>query len=161
MNKELLHQAIIKALIDKHDIAYQATQTAIQSATDKENIPEHKYDTLSLEAAYLVHGQAQRVEQSLKELQRFKSLSVKSFAAQDEIGLTALVELYDLNLDTSKWFFLSPVAGGLAIQFEQRDIQLITNESPLGKLLYGKQLGDELELNIAGNHKYYEIVTLL
>ncbi|WP_105903076.1 GreA/GreB family elongation factor [Vibrio gangliei] len=160
MNKELLHQVIIKALIDKHDIAYQATETAMKSATDKENIPEHKYDTLSLEAAYLAHGQAQRVEQSLQDLQRFKALPVKTYSERHEIDLGAYIELLDVEREIVKWFFLSPVAGGLTVEFDGRTVQLLTKESPLGKRLYRKQVGDEVELNIGGKNTCYEIVTV-
>ncbi|TVO34805.1 GreA/GreB family elongation factor [Vibrio algivorus] len=160
MNKEDLHQAIIKALIDIHDVAHQATQTAISTATDKQNIPEHKYDTLSLEAAYLAHGQAQRVNQCLQDIQAFKALPIKSLSHQDPIHLGALVELYEEQTDINKWFFVSPVAGGLMLDFEGQTIRMITLDSPLGKVLKNKRLGDEFELNIAGKERGYEVVAL-
>lgn len=160
MNKETLHQAIIKALINIHDDAHQATQTAISAATDKQNIPEHKYDTLSLEAAYLAHGQAQRVQQCLQDIQTFKALPIKSLSSQDPVHLGALVELYEEQADINKWFFVSPVAGGLTLEFEGQTIQMITLDSPLGKALKNKRLGDEFELNIAGKERCYEVVAL-
>lgn len=160
MNKETLHQAIIKALINIHDVAHQATQTAISAATDKQNIPEHKYDTLSLEAAYLAHGQAQRVQQCLQDIQAFKALPIKNLSRQDPIHLGALVELYEEQADINKWFFVSPVSGGLTLEFEGQSIQMITLDSPLGKALKNKLLGDEFELNIAGKTRCYEVVAL-
>lgn len=160
MNKELLHQAIIKALIDVHDVAHQATQTAISAATDKQNIPEHKYDTLSLEAAYLAHGQAQRVQQCLQDIHTFKALPIKVFSEDDGINLGALVELYEEEGDYHKWFFVSPVAGGLSFAFDGLFVQMITLDSPLGRALKNKLVGDECELTIAGKQKCYEVVTL-
>lgn len=160
MNKEFLHQAIIKALIDIHDVAHQATQTAISAATDKQNIPEHKYDTLSLEAAYLAHGQAQRVQQCLQDIHTFKALPIKAFLEDEGINLGALVELYDEEGDYHKWFFVSPVAGGLSLDFNGLPVQMITLDSPLGRVLKDKLAGDECKLTIAGKLKCYEVVTL-
>lgn len=160
MNKEYLHQEIIKALIDIHDVAHQATQTAISAATDKQNIPEHKYDTLSLEAAYLAHGQAQRVQQCLQDIHTFKTLPIKAFSQDDGVNLGALLELYDEELGSNKWFFVSPVAGGLSLDFNGLTVQMITLDSPLGRALKNKFVGDECELTISGKPKYYEVVTL-
>ena len=59
-----LCDAILLALEEKLSIARSSTQRAIDAATDEETIPEHKYDTLALEASYLAHGQALRVQES-------------------------------------------------------------------------------------------------
>lgn len=161
MNKELLHQAIIKVLMDVHEAAHQATQMAIHTATDKENVPEHKYDTLSLEAAYLAHGQAQRVQQCLLDIHTFKALPIKSLSCQGFIQLGALVEVYDVQFGGNKWFFITPVAGGMNVVFDDKDIQLITLDSPLGSTLKNKREGDECELQIAEHQKCYEVIRIL
>lgn len=156
----MLHQVITKALIRLHDVAHQATQTAIKTATDKENIPEHKYDTLSLEAAYLAHGQAQRVEQCLQDIRSFKALIPQTYSQDDEIGLGALVELYDVQQECSKWFFISPVAGGLNVEFNHKTIHLITLASPLGQSMNKKYVDDDFVLKVGENSKNYEVIRL-
>ncbi|MFI3277040.1 MAG: transcription elongation factor, partial [Vibrio sp.] len=52
MNKSELRQIIIEQLETRLRIAQSATQRAIDAATDEETVPEHKYDTLALEASY-------------------------------------------------------------------------------------------------------------
>ncbi len=66
MNKADLVQIIIQQLEDKLHVAHASTQRAIDAATDEETVPEHKYDTLALEASYLAHGQAMRVQEVKK-----------------------------------------------------------------------------------------------
>ncbi|WP_017026076.1 GreA/GreB family elongation factor [Vibrio rumoiensis] len=160
IDKTMLHHVIVEKLTHLHSVALSATQTAIDTATDQENAPEHKYDTLSLEAAYLAHGQAQRLQQCAKDINTFKSLPIKHFSEEDLCSLGALIEVNDEN-DEHKWFFISPVAGGLRFDFNGILIQLVTSESPLGKGLVKSRVGDEFDMNIADHQKTYEIMTLL
>lgn len=160
INKSLLHEHIIIELTRLHAFAQSATQTAIDTATDQENVPEHKYDTLSLEAAYLAHGQAQRLQQCAEDIQTFNALPIKEFVDEDKCSLGALVEVLDES-DNYKWFFISPVAGGLKLQFLDHLIQLVTPQSPLGQALLKNGLGDEFEMVIGDTVKTYEVVTLL
>ncbi|MGO1189243.1 MULTISPECIES: GreA/GreB family elongation factor [Vibrio] len=160
INKMALHQQITHELTQRHAVAASATQTAIDTATDQENVPEHKYDTLSLEAAYLAHGQAQRLQQCAADIHSFKSSPVKAFLGTDLCTIGALINVID-EIGVDKWFYISPVAGGLRFHFDGILIQLVTPESPLGKALMKNRVGDEFEMNIAENKKIYEIVTLL
>ena len=54
--------AILHQLQQDLAVAAAASQQAHDSATHTENVPENQYDTLALEAAYLAHGQSQRIE---------------------------------------------------------------------------------------------------
>lgn len=160
IDKTILHQEIIKKLELVYASALAATQTAIDTATDKENVPEHKYDTLSLEASYLAHGQAQRLQQCLRDLHSFKDLAVKNCLDSDSVSIGALVKLLGDDEKCEKWFFLSSVAGGLSVQTSSIMVQLITPESPLGKALMGKSVDDEVVINIANHTKCYEIMSI-
>ncbi|MBD1572380.1 transcription elongation factor [Vibrio sp. S17_S38] len=156
IDKTILHQEIIKKL----ELVYASALAATQTATDKENVPEHKYDTLSLEASYLAHGQAQRLQQCLRDLHSFKDLAVKNCLDSDSVNIGALVKLLDDDEDSYKWFFLSPVAGGLSVQFSNIIVQLITPESPLGKTLMRRAVDDEIVIKIATHTKCYEIMSI-
>ncbi|MGO2507922.1 MAG: GreA/GreB family elongation factor [Vibrio hibernica] len=160
IDKAILHQDIIRKLEAVYGAALAATQTAIDTATDKENVPEHKYDTLSLEASYLAHGQAQRLQQCLRDLHSFKELPVKNWLDSDRVSIGAMVKLLGDDEKCEKWFFLSPVAGGLSVQFSSIMVQLITPESPLGKALMRKSVDDEVVINIANHTKCYEIMSI-
>lgn len=62
MNKQMLLDDIQEKLKLTLQAATEAAMRAYNTATDDENVAENQYDTLALEASYLAHGQAQRVE---------------------------------------------------------------------------------------------------
>lgn len=154
MNKLELRQTILSLLQHKHAVAISSAQRAIESATDEETVPEHKYDTLALEASYLAHGQAMRVQESEQEIQMMSDLALPE--SPDKVGLGCMVELIDAD-DQSRWFFIAPCSGGLKVEFEQQSIMLVTFDSPLGKALKAKQTGDEVEYQVGQQRHCYEI----
>ncbi|MBA5763327.1 transcription elongation factor [Vibrio sp. 404] len=158
MDKQIITAAIISALEAKLSIALAATQRAIDAATDEETVPEHKYDTLALEASYLAHGQAMRVQECEQELNVFRNLKVRSFEEQ-AIAVGAYVELED-EQEVLKRFFISPCAGGLEVSYQNHPVYLLTTLSPLGKVLKGKLEGDEVLLSIADKSMTYQVVTV-
>ncbi|WP_194437508.1 transcription elongation factor [Vibrio fluminensis] len=158
MDKQTILDAIVVALEDKLEIARSSTQRAIDAATDEETVPEHKYDTLALEASYLAHGQAMRVQECENELNLMRQLQLRDFE-QQAIAVGAYVELED-EQGAVKRFFIAPCAGGLAVQHQQVSIYLLTTQSPMGKLLKGKYQDDEVELSIGGKSTAYAIVTV-
>jgi len=159
MNKSLLHKKIIDALEQVHQGAVDAAKRAHESATDDENGAENKYDTLGLEAAYLAHGQSQRVAQCEADLLAFKKLPVIDFTDQLAASPGALITLID-EQSIEQSLFLGPAAGGLKLRFMVRDVMLITPMAPLGKALCGCRVGDEVEVNVARQNKYYQIIDL-
>ncbi|PMH41137.1 transcription elongation factor [Vibrio sp. 10N.286.49.B3] len=159
MNKSDLRQIILQKLTEKHRIALAATQTAIDDATDDETIPDNKYDTLALEAAYLAHGQGQRVLDCEQDIRHFNDLVLRDFSNDEPIAMSALVELIDNN-DVEHWFFMGPSSGGIAVEFMQNRVSILTFQSPLGQALRGKCVGDEVEIMIGTNQKYYEVISI-
>lgn len=53
MDKELFIITIIDHLNRDRHLLLQAAQTAHQAATDPENLPDNKYETLALESSYV------------------------------------------------------------------------------------------------------------
>jgi len=159
MDKSLLLKHIIDELKNVHQAAVDAATRAYETATHEENAPEHKYDTLSLEASYLAHGQAQRVAECEDDLAKYDKLEAKVFTNQDTIALGCLVHLIDEN-DIDKYVFLGPAAGGLKLTFEGREIIVVTPSAPLGDTLSGQQVDDELEVHIGDDRKIFDIVEL-
>ncbi|WP_305844875.1 hypothetical protein [Photobacterium leiognathi] len=68
MNKQMLLDDIQEKLTLTLQAATEAAMRAYNTATDDENVAENQYDTLALEASYLAHGQAQRVEECKADL---------------------------------------------------------------------------------------------
>ena len=158
MNKFELLQTILLEMEKSLVIAQSATQRAIESATDEETVPEHKYDTLALEASYLAHGQAMRVEECERELSVMKQMQLPKNAESAMLG--CLVSLLDDN-DQSQYFFIAPCSGGLKIDYQEQRVMLVTLNSPLGKALKGKSVGDEVDYQVGQKSFYYQIDTII
>ncbi|QWV93514.1 GreA/GreB family elongation factor [Geomonas oryzisoli] len=146
---------IIERLARDLSVLSTAAKTAHEAAIHEENIPDNKYDTLSLEASYVAQGQANRAQELKHALQAYQRLPLQPFREQDSIRLTALVTLEDEEGKT-KTFFIGPQEGGLKLQLDGEEILVITAGSPLGKELIGKSLGDQVELG----SNCYDIVDL-
>lgn len=150
-----MHQLITARL--SHDLAVfaAAARTAHEAAIHEENIPDNKYDTLSLEASYVAQGQANRAQEIKRALQEYQALSLQEFDDETPIRLTALVTL-EAEDGSSKNVFIGPLEGGLKIQLEGEEILVITAGSPLGAALIGKCVGDEVRIGPTA----YQIVAL-
>ena len=146
IDKPTLHKLIEEQILSTINNAITAASQAYETATHKENKAENKYDTLGLEAAYLAEGQSKRVLELEQSLASFQHLEIKHYKNDMEIGLSALVCLASNNAE-SKYMFISPVAGGTLIQYQDLNIVLITPSSPLGTALINSMLGDEISLN--------------
>ena len=156
VDKQRLLKLIIEQLKNDHRLLLQAATAAHAAATHAENIPDSKYETLSIEASYIAQGQANRAQEILLAIESFRSLEPKEFPADCSIRLGALVLLEDDN-QQQRLLFLGPAAGGLKLNYEASEIMVITPESPLGENLLGKKRGDEFELRTAGKLREYVI----
>ncbi|OAN11128.1 hypothetical protein A3K86_19365 [Photobacterium jeanii] len=166
MNKQALIEQIIEQLTLTHQTAVDAAQRAHETATNEENAPENEYDTLSLEAAYLAHGQSQRVAECIADLQAFKALDFANPMTQQQVILGSLVELADED-DKAKWVFFGPSAGGLKLQMPSEEnanaiieVTVVTPSSPLGKELLNRAVDDEVELTICDKKTFFDIIAL-
>ncbi len=163
MNKHALLEQIIAQLAITHQTALDAAKRAHETATNEENTPENEYDTLSLEAAYLAHGQSQRVAECAADIQAFKALDHSNPRTLQQVILGSLVELVDEN-DQTKWVFFGPGAGGLKLQMsnssENIEITVVTPSSPLGQELLNRKVDDEVELTIGDKKTFFDIIAL-
>lgn len=157
MNKSDLRQIILNKLEQRLQVALSATQRAIDAATDEETVPEHKYDTLALEASYLAHGQAIRVQECEDDIRSYRELV---FRESESITMTSYLVVVDED-DNEKHFFIGPKAGGLSVKWEGNDVSILTVNAPLGQALMGKKVGDEAEFNVSGTSYIYEVLRIL
>ena len=140
-----------------------AAAAAHDAATHSENKPENKYDTRGLEASYLAGAQEARASQLQVALDLLKGTIPRTFSSRDAVDLTALVELS--SDDSSSWYFLVQVAGGYMLHIGSEDIHQpvlsLTPQTPLGRALAGKRIGDEVIVRTDKGEKEYEIVRLV
>ena len=159
MNKALLIQTIIDRLNHDRQLLLQAAKAAHQAATDPENLPDNKYETLALESSYLAQGQANRAQEITRALELYRNLTVRRFTSDDQVYLSALVVI-ESGRGIRRSLFLGPAAGGLKVEFNDYVVVVITPESPLGKDLLGKEIGDVVEIAVDGSLIAYELIEL-
>lgn len=157
MEKDLILRRIVENLSKDLAVLLQAAKTAHEAAVHEENIPDNKYDTLSLEASYIAQGQANRAQEIRAALEAYRSLSLHPFEEGSAIRLTALVTL-EAEDGTTKTVFIGPEAGGLKVKEDGREVILITPHSPLGRELIGKVAGDAVEMRLGQAGKEFEIL---
>jgi transcription elongation GreA/GreB family factor len=155
MNKEQILIEIRKSLDLKLKLAKAAVMEAYETATDRENVAENKYDTKGLEASYLVQGQARRLEELDRSVSAFREMSIP---AENSLSIQ-LGTLICVEIDAKKTFlFVGPQAGGLKVEVGGEEILVITPYSPIGKSLTGRKEGDVIEIAIGRKKKKYEII---
>ena len=135
--------AIRMALQKEFDSFQRASRQSRQDGNDEESKADSKYNTQSTEANYLADGQAKRAEEVVQAAAIYDSMEFRNFDHHDSIEVGALVELDIKN--QSHWFFLGPAYGGLELYLDEKEITVITPESPLGAQLIGRHVGGEID----------------
>lgn len=158
MNKKKLILFLTNKIAEELAAITQAAKNTYDVATNEDNKPENKYDTRSLEASYLAGAQAERVADMKEVLAIFENLPIKDFTEASKIMTTALVQVS--HNDKLSFVLIMPKGGGQSVLFEHKPIQVITPESPLGKALIGRQLGDFVEVQAKGKPIEYEIISV-
>jgi hypothetical protein len=141
--KEEIVELIRAELRARLDRLAKAAKAAHAAATDPGSKAESKYDTRSLEESYLATGQARQVKVLGETLRAFENLRLKDFSAGEEIAAGALAEVE--RDGAVMLFLLAPASGGLEIDFQGREITLLSPESPLYQNLLGNRKGDTLD----------------
>jgi hypothetical protein len=138
--------------------AAQSQQRTQSGATHEESRPENDKDTRALESSYLARGQAQRVVELSQALAKLAALQLRDFDAATPIVLSALVVLDEG--ERSLVCFLAPVGGGLELTLDARQVRVLTPESPLGRALLGRRVGDDIEVRTPQGLREYAIAAI-
>ncbi len=144
MNKSALRTAILRELRDELARQTQAAVLARDEAISEESQPENKWDTHSQEAAYLAEGQARQVIEVGKSIELYDAMALPDCSPTAPIAIGAVVGVASRAGTT--WYLVGPRAGGVAIEVEGRKILVITPQSPLGRQLVGKRVGESITL---------------
>lgn len=156
MNKPDLIKKIVAQLAGGLELYYHAARAARDEATHEQNKAENKYDTRGLEASYLARGQSRQAAETEKDIQQFESLAVRPFEPKEPIALGALVELE--SKDGRSFYFIGPRAGGTEVVHDEKEVLVITAQSPLGQQLLGKKQGDRFLFPAAAKGNNYRVV---
>lgn len=158
MNKRALIQKIVAKLVSELEVYFRAAQASRAEATHEQSKAESKYDTRGLEASYLARGQSKQAAEIEAAIAEFEKLEVRKFAAGDGIDVGALVELQADGETT--FYFIGPRAGGTEVEHDQKEILVITPQSPLGAQLMEKKAGERPQLLLAGRKQPARIASV-
>ncbi len=157
LDKAAIVRLIVEQLNTNLAMLMNAAKSAHEVATGEENVADNKYDTLSLEASYLAQGQANRAQSLRLAIDRYQHLPIQMFDEDSPIAVTALVTL-EAEDGSHMTVFLGPHSGGLTVEENGREVVVITPNSPLGKGLIGKFLGDTIERRVDDVKTELEII---
>jgi hypothetical protein len=161
VNRAQLLEQIISHLEDSLKLSIGAAEQDHETATHSENVAENRYDTLGLEAAYLAHGQSQRVVAGEVDIVSFKAL--RDLQHSESIAMGSLVALANESADEDdkpQLLFIGPAAGGLKLAIDQNEIVVITPSAPLGQALMGHFVHEEIEFSAAGKTNIFDITAI-
>ena len=143
--KSLVRDRIVAELQREHALQLRAAQTSRDEAISEESRPENQYDMHSQEAAYLAEGQARLAAELAENIELYRTLSFPPVTGEN--APAALGSLVATESGASRhWYFLGPRAGGLELRVEGFDVLVLTPNSPLGRELLGKRVGDTVRL---------------
>jgi transcription elongation GreA/GreB family factor len=156
LDKHVLLRALVEALERDLAKAVQAQRLTQSGATHEESKPENDKDTRALESSYLARGQAKRVLELRDELASVKLMEARAFDPSTPIALSAVVELGSDEGNVIYW--LVPGGAGARLDVGEHSVRIVTPQSPLGRSLLGKRLGDTFDVRTPTGLHEYEVV---
>jgi len=160
VNKQNLLKQLLEQLQQEIDATMAAVNEAHALASHEQSKPENQYDTLALEAAYLAHGQSERIAELQRQVLLLNHFEFVDYDESSRISVGALVFIEDEN-NESQWLWLLPIAGGIVLTSGDLLVRTITPEAPLAKKLVGNYIDEEFVLNLGHTNKQFEILELL
>lgn len=158
MDKTKLLESMREQLEQDRLVLIEATQATYEAATHEESKPENEYDTRGLEASYLAGAQSKRVGEIEEALLVCAQITLRNFGPQDAVAPTAVVEL---DSDGKRSFvFLMPKGGGMTLKQDNKSIQVVTGQSPLGEALLGLKVGGVAVVETGRQEKEYEVIKI-
>ena len=153
-----LVQKLVGSLRAERDTADRLARDTAEAANHPEARPENDKDTRKLELSYLAQGQAARARELDSTINALLSQPPRAFEPDEAIALGALVVLE--SADKLERVLICSGGGGASVEDEQGAVRIVTPEAPLGRALFGKTAGEELELVVAGRKRELLIVSV-
>lgn len=157
MNKQALLNQFVNLIQADLEVAKKAALHAYEAAIHEESKPEDPYDTRGLEASYLAGAQSNRAAELEELLAIYRNVDIKEFSKKDIIASTAVIELHSEE-GKQTFCLMMPKGGGMSVKFDDKQIQVVTPQSPLGRAMLGKLVGDDIDVRVQNAVREYEII---
>ena len=88
----------------------------------------------------------------------FRNFPLRNFKPEEAIGLGALVSL---KLGQKKaLYFVAAHGGGISVQFDGEMVHVITTQSPIGDAVFGRKVGEIVEVEAQNAVREYEVLEI-
>jgi transcription elongation GreA/GreB family factor len=125
-----------------------ASQRATQEgAVHEETRAEGAKDTRATEASYLARGLAERAESLRSDLERLDAFAPALLDGTEPAQPGALVRIEEEGRGDSVYFLL-PFGGGESVTLDGSTIRVISPLSPIGRMLVGRERGEEFSIDL-------------
>ena len=159
MNKTAVRDQILLQLRKELALQTQAAQLSREEAISEESRPENQYDMHSQEAAYLAEGQARLAAEIAANIVLYETLTIPATASDVLVALGAAVAVK--NAERTVWYFIGPRSGGLELDVDGVPVLVLTPQSPLGRQLMGKRVGDSVRVQTHGGFVSHHIAEII
>lgn len=143
MNKENIKQTVMGKLEEKLCLMSSFYETSRNDVLEAEGRMKTRYDSMRTESAFLADAQVKRINSMKDELTALRRLEVIS--PRERVFLGSLVEICDYEIDEKRLYFVLPAGGGLKIDYEGKEILVVTSQAPICKAFLGKEVGDDFQ----------------
>jgi len=162
-HREETKRGLLRALLLQVDeeiaTMTRAHDDARRAATHEEARPENDKDTRALEASYLAAGQAARVAELQLASKVLGGLELRVLPEGAAASATAVVTVEDDD-GTRTTFFLVPHGGGAKLALGGQTVHALTPQSPMGKAVLGRTVGESFELRTKAGARELAIVEI-
>jgi transcription elongation GreA/GreB family factor len=152
-NKARVRAALLDKLEERIEVMKTSAETTREGATHEESRAENDKDTRGLEASYLARGQAKRVVELQDDLAAIRHLPNRSFGPSEPISEGALI-LVEVD-ERHQCFLMVRRGGGVRVEVDGIEVQVLSPSSPVGRALLGCQQGDDFRLQVGGKLREY------
>lgn len=146
MNKKALLDQLIDILKKNIEIQRKSFESARQTSLEAPGRMQSRYDTMGIESAWVADGLAKSLiekEKSVTQLESFKfGDTVNRVCLGSVVGISSGESL------SKEYFFILPTASGYQLCENVITITTLTPTTPVGKALIGKQIGEDIEIQI-------------
>ena len=154
----MLVEQLTERLRESAAVARKAGQAAADEAREGATPAEKREDArVALEQGNLARAQAGRAAKMAAELSALEIFRPPSLAPRAPVALGAVVEVE--GEDQGKTFFLAPVGAGIELVGPGGDgfLSVVTPQSPVGKAVLGRRVGDTVEVVVQGEPREWTI----
>jgi transcription elongation GreA/GreB family factor len=160
MDKRFLIGQLADKLRESAHIARKAGQAAAEEARDGATAAEKRENArVAQEYAGLARGQAARAGKTMAELSTLEAFRPTPLPKGAPIAIGAIVEVEEEGEGIDRTFFLAPVGAGVELTGPGGDgfLSVVTPQSPVGKAVLGRRVGETIEVTVQGEPRDWTI----